>query len=171
MWKRNHNLSRNFQIKRINIVDWVTMWCSTSSSDSWCVHCKSHLRPDISIVLSSRRRSLSSPPPPSCSSSGDKCKIREFQNSTDQLPVLKEIRFKSRDILDSQCRLSVTVTLAIIHHSQKRSPPPQRNLGDDLHSYYKMLLQLFHRFMNTNWREPYNGISLQYNVQKTDLDQ
>lgn len=91
------------------------------------------------------RRSSSDPPPPSCSSWGDKCKIREFQNSTDQLPVLKVIRFKPRDIPDSQCRLSATVTLAIIHHSQKCSPPPppQRNLGDALHSHYKMLYSYF----------------------------
>lgn len=90
------------------------------------------------------RRSLSDPPPPSCSSWGDKCKIREFQNSTDQLPVLKAIRFKPRDIPDSQCRLSATVTLAIIHHSQKCSPPPpQRNLGNALHSYYKILYSYF----------------------------
>lgn len=81
------------------------------------------------------RRFLCDPPPPSRSFSGDKCKIRELQNSTDQLPVLKAIRFKSRDILDSQCRLSVTVTAAIIHHSQKHSPPPlKKNPGDALHS-------------------------------------
>lgn len=89
------------------------------------------------------RRSSSNPPPPSCSSWGDKCKIREFQNSTDQLPVLKAIRFQPRDIPDSQCRLSATVTLAIIHHSQKCSPPPQRNLGDALHSHYKILYSYF----------------------------
>ena len=93
------------------------------------------------------KRSLSDPPSPSRPSSRDKCKIMEFQNPNNQLPVLKAIRFKSRDIPDSQCRLSVTVILTIICQSQKRPPPLQRNLCDTLCSYYKTLTRQFPRFM------------------------
>lgn len=117
------------------------------------------------------KRSLSDPPSPSRLFSRDKCKIMEFQNLNDQLPVLKAIRFKSRDILDSQCRLSVTVILTIIYQSQKCPPPLQRSLSDTLCSCHKTLRKQFHRFMYPSWRETSDGISLKYDIENSDLNQ
>lgn len=117
------------------------------------------------------KRSLSDPPSSTRPSSRDGCKIMEFQNPNDPLPVLKAIRFKSRDILDSQCRLSVTLILTIICQSPKCPPPLQTNLSDTLCSYYKTLTQQFPRFMYPSWRETSDGISLKYDIQKSNSNQ
>lgn len=128
------------------------MLCILTRKPAFASHKPSELRYINSTIIP--KRLLSDPPSPSSPSSRDKCKITEFQNPTDQLPALKAIRFKSHDMLDSQCRLSVTVILTIIHHSQKHLLPLWRNLSDAAYSHYKTVAQLFHNFMNPSRREP-----------------